>query len=41
VRFSQANGVTTVSGDIDGDRAADFQIQLDGLLTLTGGDFLL
>jgi Ca2+-binding RTX toxin-like protein len=41
VRFSQANGVTNVSGDIDGDRAADFQIQLDGLLTLTGGDFLL
>jgi hypothetical protein len=28
-------------GDIDGDRASDFQLQLNGHLTLSDADFLL
>jgi hypothetical protein len=30
-----------VSGDIDGDRASDFQFQLNGCLTLSEADILL
>jgi Ca2+-binding RTX toxin-like protein len=41
VRFSRLNGDTYVTGDVDGDRAADFQVQLDGLFTLNASDFLL
>jgi Ca2+-binding RTX toxin-like protein len=36
-----ANDKTIVEGDIDGDRRADFQIQLTGLKTLTAVDFIL
>lgn len=32
---------TIVEGDINGDRVADFQIELKGHLTLTGADFIL
>jgi len=35
------NGNTKVSADLDGDARADFQIRLDGLITLTDADFLL
>jgi len=41
VRYAQVNGNTIVSGDIDGDRVPDFQIRLDGLFSLTDGDFVL
>ena len=33
--------VTIISGDINGDKQADFQIELTGLKTLTAGDFIL
>ncbi len=34
-------GKTLVQGDIDGDRAADFVVTLNGSHTLTAGDFIL
>ena len=36
-----ANDKTIVEGDINGDRRADFQIQLNGLKTLRAADFIL
>ncbi len=36
-----ASDMTIVEGDIDGNRVADFQIQLTGLKTLTAADFVL
>ncbi len=33
--------VTLVSGDVDGDGAADFTLELSGLVALTKGDFIL
>ena len=36
-----ANDRTIVEGDINGNKVADFQIQLSGLKTLTAGDFFL
>ena len=41
LRFEQLLGNTYVSGDTDGDGIADFRIQLDGLVSLTEGDFLI
>ena len=41
LRFGEVNGNTTVSADLDGDARADFQIRLDGLITLTDADVLL
>jgi Ca2+-binding RTX toxin-like protein len=38
---SYASGQTIVSGDINGDRIADFQIALTGTLALTADDFIL
>ncbi len=35
------NDKTIIEGDINGNRVADFQIQLTGLKSLTGGDFIL
>jgi len=32
---------TVISGDVDGDARADFQIELSGLKSLSQGDFLL
>src|SRR3712207_5923318 len=40
LRYRQAGQNTIVSGDIDGDRDPDFQIQLNGHLTLSDTDFL-
>jgi Ca2+-binding RTX toxin-like protein len=36
-----ANDITVISGDINGDRAADFEIELTGIIKPTSGDFLL
>ncbi|MEZ5774119.1 MAG: proprotein convertase P-domain-containing protein [Hyphomicrobiaceae bacterium] len=41
LRFRISGGDTIVSGDIDGDRKADFEIELSGVVTLSKGDFLL
>jgi Ca2+-binding RTX toxin-like protein len=41
LRFEHANGDTIVSGDVNGDSIADFEIQLSGLHTLTSSDFML
>lgn len=38
---SQSNNVTTIRGDIDGDRVADFQLKLAGNITLYATDFIL
>ncbi len=35
------NDKTIVEGDLNGDRVADFQIELTGLKVLTAGDFIL
>lgn len=32
---------TLIEGDFNGDKVADFQIELTGLVTLTGTDFVL
>jgi serralysin len=37
----QANDRTIIEGDVNGDRIADFQIELTGLHRLTDHDFLL
>ena len=36
-----ASDKTIVAGDINGDRVADFQIELTGLKALTAADFVL
>ncbi len=47
LKWSQVNSSnnaldkTIIEGDINGDRRADFQIELTGLKTLTSGDFVL
>ena len=41
LHWLQAAGKTIVEGDIDGNKVADFQIELTGLVTLTGADFIL
>jgi Ca2+-binding RTX toxin-like protein len=42
LRWYQESGTkTVVEGDINGDRIADFHVELTGLHTLTAGDFLL
>jgi Ca2+-binding RTX toxin-like protein len=41
VRFAQAGNETWISGDVDGDAAADFQIRCIGLIDFTAGDFIL
>lgn len=41
LRYEQIGGDTWLQGDIDGNGVADFIIRIDGLHTLTGGDFLL
>ncbi len=40
-RSGTANDRTIVHGDVNGDKVADFQIELSGLKALTAGDFLL
>ena len=39
--FNKLAGITIISGDVDGDGKADFQIELTGLHTLAAGDFFL
>lgn len=43
LRFQRdtANNLTRVYGDVNGDNVADMQIREVGLLTHTGGDFIL
>jgi Ca2+-binding RTX toxin-like protein len=41
LRAYQAGGNTIVAGDLDGDRAADFQIMLSGVHSLSQGNFLI
>jgi Ca2+-binding RTX toxin-like protein len=41
VRFVHANGNTVISADDDGNRVADFTINLTGAINLTASDFIL
>lgn len=41
LRAVQAGAATLISADVDGDKVADFQIQLQGLHAVTAGDFAL
>ena len=41
LRYAQTATKTIIRGDVDGDGAKDFEIILDGLNTLTAGDFIL
>ncbi len=41
VRYSHAGSFTIVQADLDSDGTADFEIRLDGTLTLSANDFLL
>ncbi|MBN8531310.1 MAG: tandem-95 repeat protein [Alphaproteobacteria bacterium] len=41
VSFGQSGGNTIVYVDTDGNNAANFEIELTGLFTLAGGDFIL
>jgi Ca2+-binding RTX toxin-like protein len=41
LRFAQANGVTTIAGDVNGDKVSDFHIILTGTIALVAGDFVL
>jgi serralysin len=36
-----SNDITVISGDINGDHVADFEIEIVGILQFTSGDFLL
>jgi Ca2+-binding RTX toxin-like protein len=41
LRYQEISGNTYISGDTNGDGVADFMIRLDGLHSLTSGDFVL
>lgn len=41
LRMGSEGGNTIVSADLDGDRAADFEIELQGSIMLTASDFIL
>jgi hypothetical protein len=41
LRWFQSSGMTFVEGDTNGNRLADFQLQLTGLKALTANDFIL
>jgi serralysin len=41
LRFSTTTAITLVDGDLNGDRIADFQIELTGVIQLTVSDFML
>ena len=41
LRYETSGGVTTISGDINGDGVADLQIQLSGSIALIASDFIL
>jgi Ca2+-binding RTX toxin-like protein len=41
LRYAAVGGVTTIAGDVNGDGASDFHIQLTGTVALVAGDFVL
>jgi Ca2+-binding RTX toxin-like protein len=41
LRYVMSGGVTTIAGDIDGDKVSDFHIQLSGAIGLVAVDFVL
>ncbi|WP_179222026.1 calcium-binding protein [Inquilinus limosus] len=41
LRYAVNNGVTTIAGDVNGDKVSDFHIQLTGSIMLTSSDFVL
>jgi Ca2+-binding RTX toxin-like protein len=41
LRYAVSGGVTTIAGDLNGDGAADFHIQLTGAIGLVAADFVL
>jgi len=41
LRYETSGGVTTISGDVDGDSVADLVIQLSGSIALISSDFIL
>ncbi|HEX8262335.1 MAG TPA: hypothetical protein VF547_05620, partial [Allosphingosinicella sp.] len=41
LRYSTSGGATFVSGDVNGDSVADFQIELSGILAPVASDFVL
>jgi Ca2+-binding RTX toxin-like protein len=41
LRTSVVGGVTTIAGDVNGDRASDFHIVLSGAIALVSADFVL
>jgi Ca2+-binding RTX toxin-like protein len=41
LRFSIVNGVTTIAGDVNGDKVSDFHIILTGSIALVAADFVL
>ena len=40
LRYAKENGVTIVEGDLNGDKIADFQIELAGGITPVVADFV-
>ena len=41
LHYQHSSGRTIVEGDVNGDRVADFQVELVGRITLSSGDFVL
>jgi hypothetical protein len=41
LRFSTSGGITTISGDVNGDRTADLVISLTNGASLLSTDFIL
>jgi Ca2+-binding RTX toxin-like protein len=41
LRYAQSGGVTTIAGDLNGDKVSDFHIRLTGTIALAAGDFVL
>ncbi|OWJ66202.1 calcium-binding protein [Inquilinus limosus] len=41
LRYATSGGVTTIAGDVDGDKVSDFHIQLTGTIALVAADFVL
>jgi len=40
-RYAVANGITTIAGDVNGDKVSDFHIILTGIVNLIAIDFVL
>ncbi|MGO4125744.1 calcium-binding protein, partial [Inquilinus sp. YAF38] len=41
LRYASVGGVTTIAGDVNGDKVSDFHITLTGSIALVAGDFVL